>query len=224
MGITRFVVAVGMAAALATAADAAFISFASDTGGSVPTLRGSGGTTITDNNNPAKLLKIDPLENGITSSADIKVSLIAPLVNPQAFGQDVLWGISRFIFQFRDANTNNLLFSFVADNNDPRRFLSLGAGGGVIAGTIAASGQYTIDASVAGLFGFNGTTQINGQASFTLTGLNPAPAAYLLDGNQNIVGISDFTSGSSFSGNFIPTPGAAGLAAIACLAGIRRRR
>ena len=211
---------------LTSAANAAFISFANDSGGSTPTLRGSlggGGVTITDNAKPLKTLTYDPFENGDQFARNVRLTLSAPLINPVSIGADALFDITGFTFSFRNAVTNEALITFVAGPNDPARFFALGGLNGMISGSISATGQYTIGAGIAAQFGFAGETTVSGQASFTLTGLNPNPVVFTVN-NQALQGITEFRAQSSFSGSFVPTPGAIALAAIAGVAVLRRRR
>lgn len=233
---TRATAALAILAGMATAANAAFISFASESGPG-PTLQGAyqaGTTTITDFNNPPKVLRV-AAENGGTMNRferNITLTFTASLTEPTLVGDDVIFQLDNFSFELRDAanpdGATNLLFRFTSFGRNDSLFLGLGprgnGGGGIVAASLVSDGQYQVGESIASELGLIGPTTLEGQASFALTGFDPGEVPFVYDGTQ-VSGLQEFTSMASFSGAFIvPTPGALALAGIAGLALTIRRR
>lgn len=230
----RATAALAALAGIATTANAALISFASESGVG-PTLQSafSGGvTTVTDVNNPLKLLRVAAETGGSTTrfNRDISLTLTATLSNPTPVGGNIVFRLDAFSFELRDVSNpdgaTNLMFRFTSLGREQGLFLGLGngQGNGIVAASITSDGRYEVGAGIAPDLGLPGPTTVNGQASFTLTGFDPAEVSYIYQGSQ-IVGLTEFNASSSFSGSFtVPTPGTLVLAGVAGLALAFRRR
>ncbi len=227
--------ALAVLAGMATAANAALISFASESGPG-PTIQSTyeaGTTTLTDVNNPTKLLRVSTDNGGTPNnfSRDVRLTLTATLTDPTTVGGNIIFRLDNFSFELRDANSSNvatnLLFRFTSFGRDQGVFLGLGnnGGSGIVAASITSDGLYQVGDAIASELGLApGASTVAGQASFALTGFNPSEVSFLSQDGQT-VGLANFTAGASFSGSFTaPTPGAIALAGIAGLALAFRRR
>jgi len=234
--IVRSASALALCAA-ASAANASFISFASDTSPLTPTLVGtwdanSQTNTVTDVGPTLVDLLFDSDEAGptppVTTAAqlDLSLSLIYASSAPLGFG----------MFAHAFNVVGNFNFTNLA-GNDPFNvdatislgeavFIGLGTGTQVNSASITGAdiiyNQVVYSPAIINFAGFN----LPGDFGFTITALNGGSGAQLVtNGQGQVIGINNFFAESSFSGSFaIPTPGAAALAGIAGMTAIRRRR
>lgn len=226
----RFVLALAAGAAVSAGAQGAFISFGSDSNPAAPTFTSSfdgasNTTTISSAPGATVDLLIDVDEGGPGGPITVSASFTANF--ELSYGGSVMlfpgffthvFSITNSSFEFRDSGSGDLLFGAYSILDGA--LSGVGSGSSIFSASMSGFGtDYTIGPAGAAIVGFGGVQL--GDWGFTLTAFGSA--GLIFDGN-NIVGISDFSSEGSFSGSFVPAPGAAGLMGLAGLVGLRRRR
>lgn len=220
-------------AAVGTTAHGAFISFASDSSPTNPTLVGTysgGGVTHVADFGPTPVqLLVDADENGpggpVALGANLTVSfnlaysgstVIAPGFFTHTFS-------TVGFFEFRDPGTSALILrGDVASGT--AALVALGSSTFVLSASISGfNTSYTLG-TVAATVGFGGIR--TGDFGFTITSLNNGGGVALVNaaGSGAVEGIAPFSAESSFSGHFIPAPGAVSLLAVAGAFASRRKR
>lgn len=230
--MVRSALALAAVAGVASSAQAAFISFGSDSNPAQPTFvatydASSQTTNLTNSPGSTVDLLIDVDEGGAGGPITVNASFTADIAMTYAGSVMIFPGFFSHTFsvtgsfEFRDANTGGLLFNGSIGDGEGA-FAGIGGGGSIGSGSMSGFGiDYTIGADGMAIVGFGGV--VLGDFGFTLTAISGGSAALVFDGN-NIVGIRDFNSEGSYSGSFIPAPGATALMGLAGLAGLRRRR
>ena len=212
--------------ALAGSAHAATISFASDSSPKLPTLIGSfdGGVTVLTDADPTLVeLLIDVDDDGPAGPVPFEAMLTTTL--------ELTWRLSSGPVHIFDV-TGMFEFTGVGDGDSLFISASVGEGEAVFTGL---GGPLTIgSASITGSDITYGTVDVPGlldgedllgDFGFTLTDINDgAGVGLLVDDGGTVVGIDDFDAEGSFSGSFVPTPGAVTLLGFGALASARRRR
>jgi MYXO-CTERM domain-containing protein len=230
--MNRSVLALIAGVGASMSAQAAFISFGSDSNPAAPTFVASydsGTLTTTLSNAPGATvdLLIDANESGPGAPITIAASFTANIDLSYAGSVQIFPGFFSHTFsatgsfEFRDSITNVLLFRGDIGASEGG-FAAMGSGTTMFSGSMSGFGiDYTIGPDGMSAVGFGGV--VLGDFGFTLTAISGGSASLAFDGN-NIAGINDFESEGSFSGSFVPAPGAAALMGLAGLAGLRRRR
>jgi hypothetical protein len=219
-----------VAAGASSAAQAVFVSFASDTNPSGPTFRGlptvAGGLGRIQDGNPVQvLLTVDLDEDGPAG----------PIVIPAEFDADFAV-TTHFLaanvhvytligsFELRDTATNTLLLGATFNNG---AFTSVGTAealgdSGTLQGNSSA-GVASLIFTTGGIFaGFDPSlgSRSFGFSMTNLFGQGGGPASVAANGAF----VVPFTSEGSFSARFIPAPGGVALAGLMALGAGRRRR
>lgn len=215
-------------------AQGALISFAADSNPFSPTLQGTFDpnakiTNIGDRDPTMLTLLTDPDEDGPMGPITNDVSLVLSFSLDYVSSQQVFPGIFTHsfavtgFFEFRDANTGGLYFRGTLEPG-LGVFVGLGTATKIMSAGIAGHDMtYTIGALGAAIVGFGGVRD-GGDFSFTLTAINNGAGAALIFEEGSAVGIADFITESSFSGSFVPSPGACALALLSGAVAYRRRR
>lgn len=226
----------GMVALLAgTTAQGAFISFASDTSPANPTFVATfnGAQTVIRDFGPTNVnLLVDADEHGPLGPTTVNANMTAELTLTYS-GSVVLGGpmvaqVFRLdgYFQFNDAAGGLIVRGDIA--NGAAALTGIGTFSTAFSASMSGAGiSYTLG-TISDIVGFTGVQE--GDFGFTLTAINGgAGVDYVYDeGPRSVglppVGMDDFSSEGSFSGSFVPTPGATALLALSGLAIARRRR
>jgi hypothetical protein len=235
--IVRSASALALCAA-ASAANASFISFASDTSPLNPTLIASWdnsnqvthvadfGPTIVD-------MLFDADEAGPQSPVTVPAALHLDLTMSYASSAPLGFGMFAHAFnvlgtfEFTNLVGNDEFTVKATVSLGEAIFVGLGTGTTVMSASITGAemmyDQVAFDPAIVAF----GALNCPGDFGFTITALNGGAGAQLItNGSGQVIGISGFQAESSFSGSFanIPTPGAAALAGLAGMTAIRRRR
>ncbi|MGD9692836.1 MAG: hypothetical protein AB7G17_05435 [Phycisphaerales bacterium] len=225
----RITLATAVALLAGSAAQGAFISFASDTSPANPTFVSTfDGVTYVRDFGPTNVdLQIDVDENGpagpITLNANMTAEFTLSFAGTVPLGGSTMahvFSLSGY-FQFNDAAGGMILRADVTNG----AFTGVGSSSSIFSAIMSGSGaSYTLG-SIATEVGFGGVQ--DGDFGFSLTAINGGAGAALLfpfgDG-ASPVGIGQFQSEGSFSGRFIPAPGPTALLGIGGLVIARRRR
>lgn len=224
--------------ALASAANASFISFASDTSPLNPTLVGTWDnlnqiTHVADFGPTTVDMLFDPDESGpqmpITVPAALHVDLSMSYASsaPLGFGMFAHAFNVLGTFQYTNLIGNDEFLVKATVDLGEAIFVGLGNGTTVMSASITGADmmydQVSFDPAILGFSMIN----CPGDFGFTITALNGGAGATLVrNGSGQVIGINNFMAESSFSGSFtnVPTPGAAALAGLAGVTAIRRRR
>ncbi|TVQ64319.1 MAG: hypothetical protein EA379_01965 [Phycisphaerales bacterium] len=224
------IAAIGAMLTIGTA-HAATISFAADNDPTEPTLlsffdTNTNTTRVVDMGPTFTVLLIDA-EDGSPATAinahlSVNFDLAYQFSTPVGGVFSHLFSLTGS-FEFRDATTDEFLLS--GSVNEAEAVLAaIGTATTVMSGLITGFDiQYNIGSIVGGVVGFEG--MFPGDFGFTITALNHGLGADLiLNQDGEIIGIEPFEARASFSGSFIPAPGAAGAMAFIGLLAARRRR
>lgn len=216
-----------------TGAQSALISFAAGSNPNDPTLvsqfdAGSKITSILDRG-PTMLNLLTHPDDGSASPVTSPVALLLTFSMTHITSNQIMPGLWAHTFsvsgsfEFRDQVTDDLLYRGTAGESGGV-FVGLGTATKINSGGIGDfNTTYDIGPAGEAIVGFGGT-QLPGDFGFTLTDINNGAGATLIFENGSVVGIEDFFAHSSFSGSFIPTPGALALAMMSGVMAIRRRR
>lgn len=230
----RMPIAGAVALLAGAAAQGAFISFASDTSPANPTFVATfdDDQTVIRDFGPTNVdLLVDADEHGPLGPVTINANMTAEFTLSFAGGVSLggpmyanVFSLAGF-FEFRDAAGAMIVRGDIA--NGTAALTSIGTFFTAFSASMSGAGiSYTLG-TIGDIVGFTGTPA--GDFGFTLTAINggagvdyifPAPRAAGL----SPVGTDDFTAEGSFSGSFVPTPGAGALLALGGLAMARRRR
>ena len=239
----------GTALFTAATANAAFISFASDTDPDNPTFvadylelqRGVGGSTIVNNYEPTFVsLIVDPDDDGPLGDISLAARLDVEMRLDYVSSVQVAPGFYTHLFSLVGE------FSFTpADDvrvqGDPEWSLTgtITEGEAIFAGigssttvNSASMTGFNIDYDLVNVPVLGSAQNLLGDFGFTLTDINNGAGADLVTAQprggsgplDNIVGINDFDSEASFSGSFVPTPSTLALIAPLGVFASRRRR
>lgn len=212
---------------------AALISFASDTNPFAPTLQGEYDaglkiTSVIDRNPTMVSLLTDPDEDGPMGPITNPVSLVLTFSLDHVSSDEVYTGIftHTFVvngsFEFRDSVTGELYYG-AEIQPDSALFVGIGTATTIMAAGITGfEALYTVGVLGQAIVGFGGTHL--GDFSYTLSAMNNGAGAALVFEGDEVVGINDYIAESSFSGSFIPTPGAVAMGLISGLFAFKRRR
>lgn len=241
------IIGASLVALAAGSANAAFISFASDSDPDNPTLvasfsevdRGLGGTTLIAEFDPTFVdLEVDPDGDGPLGETILNAQLGVSMVLDYVNSVEIVPGMFTHIFSL----VGNFAFTGFDDArgnpSDWRIEGTIDAGEAVFTGL--GSDEIVSSASMTGFdisyelidVPFLGSGEnLWGDFGFTLTDINDGAGAQLVfddaplnQGLANVIGINDFTSEASFSGSFVPTPGTVAIAGISGICFARRRR
>ncbi len=230
----RMPIAGAIALLAGTAAQGAFISFASDTSPANPTFVATfdDGHTVIRDFGPTNIdLLIDADEHGPLGPTTINANMTAELrltySGTVGLGGPMFAHVFRLdgFFQFDDPAGAMIVRGDIA--NGSAALTGIGTFTKAFSASMSGSDiSYTLG-SIASTVGFGGVWA--GDFGFTLTAINGgAGADYTFPGPRAVGvapdGIDDFTSEGSFSGSFVPTPGATALLVLGGLAAARRRR
>lgn len=221
---------------LASAANAAFVSFASDTSPLSPTLVGTWDsmnqvTHVSDVGPTNVDLLFDADEAGpqlpVTVPAQMTLNLTMAYASSAPLGFGLFAHAFNVVgnFQFTNHVGNNPFTVAATVGLGEAVFVGLGNGSQVNSASITGSGisydTVTFSPMIVNFNGFN----LAGDFGFTITALNGgAGASLVLNNSGQVIGINNFAAESSFSGSFVPTPGAGALAGFGVLLAARRRR
>ena len=233
----------------AGAAQAAFISFASDTDPDNPTLvsefvgfdRGADISNIILDFEPTFVtLTIDPDDDGPMGPIELAAKLEVEIGTDYVNSVEVAPGLYTHVFsvnglfsftpadQVRGEPVDWSLTGFIPEGG--AAFTALGSADRI--GSAAITG-FDITYSLFDVPGLGSGAELLGDFGFTLTDINDGDGADLVTqgpvrggngGPLQIFGIEDYTAESSFSGSFIPTPSTLALIAPVGLIASRRRR
>lgn len=235
--IVRSASALALCAA-ASAANASFISFASDTSPLNPTLVATWDNTnqvthVADFGPTTVDMLFDPDGGGaqlpvtVPASLNVNMTLAYASSAPLGFGMFAHAFNVLGTFQFTNLIGNDEFIVKATVDLGEAIFVGLGTGSTVMSASITGADmmydQVAFDPAILGFSMIN----CPGDFGFTITALNGGAGATLIRNNDNqVIGISGFQAESSFSGSFtaVPTPGAAALAGLAGVTAIRRRR
>ncbi len=224
--------------AMASAANASFISFASDTSPLNPTLVATWDSTnqvtnVVDFGPTTVDMLFDPDEGGPQLPISVPAALNLDLTMSYASSAPLGFGMFAHAFnvlgtfEFAHLVGNDEFTVKATVNLGEAIFVGLGTGTTVMSASITGADmmydQVTFDPAILAFSMVN----CPGDFGFTITALNGGAGAQLItNGSGQVIGIAGFSAESSFSGSFtnIPTPGAAALAGLAGITAIRRRR
>jgi len=222
------------ACALSAGAHAAFISFASDTNPTGPTVLGAyndlTGETAVTNAGPVEVnLLADPDGDGPMGPASATANFQLDLAGALAGQTDLSGGGTLYAFSVDGSFTFTMDDGSISANvSDAVLTVLAFSGTGVSASIAGGDVTYSLDMDpfFAALLGMGNMDNFAGDFGLTLTSLNDGDGIQIITNERGeAVGLGEFAAEASFSGSFvIPTAGSGTLIGLAGLVATRRSR